>query len=225
MLPAHRVRAVVPAVVLLLLVAVPACATDGADVAATASPTVAYPVPAWGYYGVPIEPTRPMPRATLTDQGGQPYRLGEDTAGKPVTLLYFGYTHCPDICPGTLAGIAVGMRGLPQEVADQVNVVFVTVDPARDTPAVQKEFLAHFDERFIGLSGDYARILRVMQALDLPAPNTYDLGGGEYGVGHPAEVLAFTADGQAVLEYPFGTKVEMWRHDLQKLVEQGWEAA
>jgi protein SCO1/2 len=220
-------RAVLAAVAIALLAA--SCGTGpegsvvgGTPTGAISSPAPTYPVPESGY-GLPLSEPKREPDVTLTDQDGRPFELGADTPGR-VMLLYFGYTHCPDICPGTLAAMAVALRGLPPEVREQVNVVFVTLDPARDTPEVLKTYMANFDDAFVGLTGPERRIAAVVAELGLPPATTYDLGGGEYGVGHPAQVLAFTSDGYAHVEYPFGIKVEMWQHDLPKLVEEGWEA-
>ena len=159
---------------------------------------------------------------TLTDQRGRAFRFPRDTIGR-VTLLYFGYTHCADICPGTLAGIAVALRDLPADVRDAIDVVFVTVDPGRDTVEVVGSWVGLFSEDFVGLTGTQEEIERALATFGFPPPAILDIGGGEYTVGHPAGVLAFTSDGFAHLEYPFGVTVEMWQHDLRKLVADGWE--
>lgn len=174
------------------------------------------------YEGTVLPAPLPAGSFTLTDQRGEPFRFPRDTDGR-VTLLYFGYTHCADICPGTLAGIAVALRELPADVARRVDVVFVTVDPARDTVEVVREWVGLFSADFVGLTGRQGEIEAALATYGFPPPETYDIGGGEYTVGHPAGVLAFTPDGLAHLEYPFGVTVEMWRHDLTRLVEDGWE--
>lgn len=188
---------------------------------APASPS-AEPSAAGPYEGTVLLTPLPTGPFTLTDQRGEPFRFPRDTDGR-VTLLYFGYTHCADICPGTLAGIAVALRELSADVARQVDVVFVTVDPARDTVEVVREWVGLFSEDFVGLTGSPGEIEAALAAYGFPPPETYDIGGGEYTVGHPAGVLAFTPDGVAHLEYPFGVTVEMWRRDLTRLVEDGWE--
>jgi protein SCO1 len=188
---------------------------------ATASAsTTTSPLTVAGFYGTPIVPPLPEPDFTLTDQHGKPFRFGRD-AETPVTLLYFGYTHCADICPGTLAAIAVARQGLPEDVRAQIGVVFVTVDPARDTPDVLRDYVGLFSRDFVGLSGSGRETARILAELGLPPATRSDLGGGEYAVGHPPQVLAFTSDGYAHLEFPFGTTVEALQHDLQTLVEEG----
>ena len=88
---------------------------------------------------------------TMTDQDGNTFTEA-DLKGSP-TMMFFGFTHCPDICPTSLTTITHVMEDLPKDISDNLKVVFVTVDPARDTPAVMKEYLANFDEDYIGLSG------------------------------------------------------------------------
>lgn len=188
---------------------------------APASPG-AEPSAAGGYEGTVLPAPLPARSFTLTDQRDEPFRFPRDTDGR-VTLLYFGYTHCADICPGTLAAIAVALRELPGEIARQVEVVFVTVDPARDTVEVVRDWVGLFSDDFVGLTGSRDEIEAALAAFGFPPPETYDIGGGEYTVGHPAGVLAFTPDGFAHLEYPFGVTVEMWQRDLTRLVEDGWE--
>ncbi len=87
---------------------------------------------------------------TLTDQNGKPF-TEKDLAGAP-TLMFFGFTHCPDVCPTTLFEVSEVLRAAGDN-ADKVRVLFVSVDPARDTPAMLKDYLASFDGRIIGLAG------------------------------------------------------------------------
>jgi len=93
----------------------------------------------------------------LTDQAGRPRRL-EDWRGK-VVVLFFGFTHCPDVCPTTLADLSQVMKQLGPD-AERVQVLFVTVDPERDTPEVLGKYVGAFDSRFLGLYGDAAATQR-----------------------------------------------------------------
>ena len=106
-----------------------------------------------------LTPPQPRPQFTLTDTAGKPYKFGTATAGKP-TLLYFGYTHCPDVCPTTLADITQALQPVPAAMRSATQVVFVTTDVKRDTPAVLKAYLAKFDaglpNQFVGLTGTQA---------------------------------------------------------------------
>jgi protein SCO1/2 len=101
--------------------------------------------------GVEIEEPPTKGEFVLTDTEGEPFDFVEETEGK-LTLLYFGYVNCPDICPVHLAQIAEVFSQHP-EVARESEVVFVSVDPDRDTPDVIRDFLDNFDSRFIGLTG------------------------------------------------------------------------
>src|SRR5713101_108846 len=103
------------------------------------------------YRGGLVTPPLPKPTFTLTDTSGAPFDFWLETQGY-VTLLFFGYTHCPDECPLHMANIAASFHKMPTEVRDQVKVVFVTTDPTRDSATVLRAWLDHFDKRFIGLT-------------------------------------------------------------------------
>jgi protein SCO1 len=123
------------------------------------------------YAGVNLAEPYRRPSFTLTDTTGRPFDFTAVT-GKRLTLLYFGYTRCPDVCPTTLADIAVALRGLPASLAKQVHVVFVTTDPAHDTPAVLAEYLHRFDAdlptKFVGLTGKQALIDQAQLSAGVP---------------------------------------------------------
>jgi protein SCO1/2 len=180
-------------------------------------------LPAYGFYGKWLSPPIRAPRFVLTDQHGRPFDFRKDTARADVTLLYFGYTNCPDLCPSELGLLATALRNVPPEIAERVKVVFVSVDPARDTVERLATYMPLFDEDFVGLTGDQAEIRRIQRAVGVTPATKIPLGGGEYSMRHDAEVLAFTKDGRAHLEYPFGTLLISWEHDLWKLVEEGWK--
>ncbi|HEU5170512.1 MAG TPA: SCO family protein, partial [Gemmatimonadales bacterium] len=146
-----------------------------------------------------------------------------DTRGA-VTLLFFGYTHCPDVCPVHMANLAAVLDRLPTQIADRVRVVFVTTDPERDTPARLREWLGAFDARFIGLTGPPEQLERAQIAAGV-LPAVRDTAAGEnYSVGHAAQVIAYTADGLGRVMYPFGTRQADWEHDLPRLVRASGEA-
>ncbi|HVQ90241.1 MAG TPA: SCO family protein [Mycobacteriales bacterium] len=163
----------------------------------------------------------PLPRArfVLTDTTGARYDFASRTRGRP-TLLYFGYTHCPDQCPIMLADIAVALRQLPAAVRAKVTVVFVTTDPARDTPAVLARFLAQFDPAFIGLTGTAADVVRAQQAAQIPVsrPAVETTKAPAGATAHGGGALAYGLDDYAHLTYPAGTSVDDLTHDLPGLV-------
>lgn len=124
------------------------------------------------------KPLAPLSLA-LTGPDGMPYRLAEDT-DRAVTLIFFGYTNCPDICSAVLGSIASGLARLSAADRDQVDVLFVTTDPKRDTPTVMREYLAHFDREFIGLTGDLDTIARVGKSVGVYVDEGEQLPGGGY---------------------------------------------
>jgi protein SCO1/2 len=155
------------------------------------------------------------PDFTLTTTDGQPYHFKRETDGM-VALLFFGYTHCPDVCPVHMANLAAVLRRLPTEVSRRVKVVFVTVDPARDTPRHLREWLDNFDPTFVGLRGSLEAVNRIQQSFHLPPTVFEKLPNGGYAVGHGAPVIALVGDSARVF-YPFGIRQEDWLHDLPKL--------
>ncbi len=164
------------------------------------------------------------PAFTLARTDGSPFDFGRETDGS-VTLLFFGYTHCPDVCPVHMANLAAVLARLPPDVASRVMVVFVTTDPARDTPERLRRWLAEFDPRFVGLLGPLEKVNAIQQRIGLaPAvPQEPATPGADYLVGHAARVIAYGADGLARVVYPFGTRQADWAHDLPILVRARWE--
>ncbi|WP_026212059.1 SCO family protein [Longispora albida] len=165
--------------------------------------------------GKPFE----RPKAVLADLAGQPFdvaaRLGE---GK-LTLLYFGYTNCPDVCPTTVADLAAALRKLPEATRAQVRVVMVSSDPARDTPKDFRAWLDRFDPSFTGLTGEITPIVELARSvgigLDPPKVNSQ----GDYEVEHGAQVVAFTPDGLAHRFYRSGTSPDDFAHDIPLLLK------
>jgi protein SCO1/2 len=163
------------------------------------------------------------PDVILTDTRGRPFDLRRETDGF-LTLVFFGYTHCPDICPIHMATLAAVRRELRPSIAQRIRVVFVTTDPARDTPERLRAWLAHFDPTFVGLTGDTATLLAAQRALYLPAAQIAPAdSAGAYLVGHAASVVAFSPDNRARVTYPFGIRQADWAHDLPKLLEITWD--
>jgi protein SCO1/2 len=159
---------------------------------------------------------------TLTDTQGRPFDFRRETDGR-VTLLFFGYTNCPDVCPVHLANLGTVLRRFPYDVRSRVRVVFVTTDPARDTPEMMRAWLDRFDRDFVGLRGDSAEVARIQAELSL-APAARGPAGedGRYAVGHAAQIIAYTADDRAHVVYPFGTRQEDWLSDIPRLLDAKW---
>ena len=166
--------------------------------------------------GAVIDPPQPKPEFTLTDTSGKPYDFVAETEGK-LTLLYFGYLNCPDICPVHLAQIAETFDAIP-EVARDAEVVFVSVDPGRDSPEEIRDFLDNFDTRFVGLTGTKDELDAAQTAAGLP-PATLVGEGEDYTVDHAGWVISFSPDGLNHAIYPFGVRQSQWNNDLRILAE------
>ena len=104
------------------------------------------------YRGGLVAPPLPKPRFVLTDTSGAPFDFWKRTQGS-ITLLFFGYTYCPNECPMHMANLGAALKKLPPGIAGQVKLVFVTTDPARDKPMELRRWLDNFDRRFVGLTG------------------------------------------------------------------------
>ncbi|WP_225832833.1 SCO family protein [Streptomyces sp. NK08204] len=159
------------------------------------------------------------PDLILTDTHGKRYDLRKETKGHP-TLIYFGYTHCPDVCPATMSNIAVAKKALPKAEQNELRVVFVTTDPARDTPAELGKWLKGIDPRFIGLTGDFKAIQAGARTVGIAVePTTKDKNGKLVSM-HGTQVIAFSpkTDAGYVL-YGEDATVDDYTKDLPKLVE------
>jgi protein SCO1 len=171
-----------------------------------------------GWAGTLLANPVAKPDFTLTDTAGAPYDFRKETEGY-VTLLYFGYTSCPDVCPLHMANIASVLGEVSGEVNQKIKVVFVTTDPERDTPAVIRKWLDNFDVTFIGLTGTQAQIIAAERGAGVPEavlePPKPD---GKYTVGHASQVIAYTLDDEAHIVYPFGIRQADWARDLPRLV-------
>jgi protein SCO1/2 len=171
------------------------------------------------YRGAMLAHAIPRPSFTLTDTRGQPFDFRAKT-DSTVTLLFFGYLNCPDVCPVHMTNIASVMRTMPYEVTRNIRVVFVTTDPARDTPAKLETWLAGFDPSFIGLRGTPEQVTAIEKSVGVaPAVAGAPDSSGDYEVGHAAQVIAFTPDDSAHVVYPFGTRQADWVHDLPLLAQ------
>ncbi len=174
------------------------------------------------WYGSVLENPVPKVDFSLSDTEGRPYQFASETEGS-LTLLFFGYTNCPDICHIHLASIAAVMRDFPHELRSRIKVVFVSTDPARDTPERLRTWLDGFDKSFVGLLGTVEQVNDIERSFGL-APSFVDREQDpeSYMVGHAAQVLAFTTDNLAHIAYPFGTRQSDWSKDLPRLARDGF---
>lgn len=173
-------------------------------------------IPTGKLQGVVIDDPTPKPSFVLSDTEGNRYHFVEETGGK-LTLLYFGYTNCPDICPVHMAQIAEVIREYP-ELGRNIEVVFVTIDPDRDTPDVLRDYLSGFGPRFVGLTGTQEELRIAQEAAGVPV--AFRNGEGDsYAMEHSSIVIAYAPDGLNHAVYPFGTRQSVWNNDLRILGE------
>lgn len=205
-----------------------ACAGQAEEAPSTARSGVAIVDEApSAYHGTLVGPSVERPRLTLHDTEGRPFSLGERPPDE-VTVVFFGYTHCPDVCPTTMADLAAARRELPTEIRDRVTVAFVTEDPRRDSPAVLRRWLDGFDPDFMGLRGGNADTQRVLEELYLPKskrvrtpspavvhPEDGHEHPGDYGLEHAGIVYAFGPAGTVL--YTGGTTPREYAEDLERL--------
>jgi len=193
------------AVLLLLTAGCSMEADERAEAAARAADT--------GLRGMLMPDPSARPDFVLADARGGEFDFLAETDGF-LTLLFFGYTYCPDVCPIHMSSIAEVKRDLGIELASRIRVVFVTVDPERDTPERLRSWLGAFDNDFVGLYGEKDVVDAIQMGLGLPPAGIPDTTADDYMVGHGSPVIAFSADDRLVVRYPFGTRQEDWLHDL-----------
>lgn len=148
----------------------------------------------------------------LTDQTGKAV-TDKDLKGKP-TLIFFGYTHCPDVCPTSLFEMSEVLRALGKD-ADKVNAVFISVDPERDTPATMKDYLSSFDPHLEGLSGDPAETARVITSYRVYAKKV-PTKDGDYTMDHTALIYLMDREGRFVSPFNLKRTPEEAAADLKR---------
>ncbi|EFL16362.1 MULTISPECIES: SCO family protein [Streptomyces] len=159
------------------------------------------------------------PELVLTDTTGKPWNLREQTKGRP-TLIYFGYTNCPDVCPLTMSNIAVAKKALPKADQDKLQVVFVTTDPERDTPDSLGAWLRAQDPSFTGLTGDFATIQAAARSLGIGIEAPKKEADGTVVSMHGAQVIAFSPKtDEGYVLYGEGTTVDDYTKDLPKIIK------
>ncbi|ALP51755.1 hypothetical protein Tel_00590 [Candidatus Tenderia electrophaga] len=152
---------------------------------------------------------------TLTDQHGQALSLS-DYAGK-VVLLSFGYTHCPDICPTTLFTLKRLVHALDED-GERVQVLFITLDPARDTPERLREYMAYFDPGFVGLSGSMAETRQVAEQYGTRFEKEAGETAGEYSLAHTAIIYLIDPQGRIRAFYKLNAPLQTLAVDVRRLL-------
>lgn len=169
--------------------------------------------------GTILDPAKPAPDFALTTQTGQPFRLSEQR-GK-VVLLFFGFTHCPDVCPTALSDLAGVFRKLGGD-AERVQVAFITVDPERDTPALTAKYVGLFDKRFQGLSGTHAEIDPIVKAYGVSVQRR-DLPNSalKYTMDHSAFIYVVDPAGRWAEVFSPGLPIADMAGDIRHLLQTG----
>lgn len=173
------------------------------------------------YQGSPINPPISATDFTLTDQNGGTFRLS-DQRGK-IVLMFFGYSHCVDVCPGMLSDYKQIIQMLGNQ-ANKVDFVFVTVDPQRDTPEVLHQYLLKFDPSIIGLTGTRAELGKVWKAYGVyqnSANNANSAANLAYLVDHSSIIYLIDSQGNWRLNYSYGIEIQKIVDDLQHMIRQG----
>jgi protein SCO1 len=151
----------------------------------------------------------------LIDHTGKPRTLA-DFHGKAV-VLFFGYTQCPDVCPTTLAELAEAMKRLGAD-ADRVQVLFVTVDPERDTPDLLSKYVPAFDPHFVGLYGDADATARAAKEFKVLYQKQPGRTPGTYTVDHSAGTFIFDPNGKLRVYVGYGQGADVFAHDIRELL-------
>jgi len=152
----------------------------------------------------------------LTDHTGQRRSL-TDFHGKAVAL-FFGFTHCPDVCPTTMGELAQTLKQLGKD-ADKVQVLFVTLDPVRDTPAVLAQYVPSFHPSFLGLTGSEAQVSAVLKDFKGFSQKQASASKMGYSLDHSANTFVFDPQGRLRLMYGFGRGPEPIIHDIKQLLD------
>jgi protein SCO1 len=167
------------------------------------------------FRGIALAAPITMPSLTLETTQGKPFNLVTNTT-HPVTLVFFGYTNCPDVCPLVMSDLTLAYADLPTNVRDQTQVLYVTTDPARDTGSVLRSYLDRYNPAFVGLTGRLRRIVAVAADLGVAITGTKALPNGGYDVGHGAQVIGFAHETAPVIWTP-GTPVADMVSDIETL--------
>jgi protein SCO1/2 len=156
-------------------------------------------------------------RLALTDHNGRPVTLA--TFKGKVVVLFFGYTHCPDVCPTTLSDMAQALKMLRPEDASKIQVLFASVDPERDTPEILRSYVPYFHPDFLGLYGTPDQVARAAREFRVVYRKHVESGANDYLVDHSAGSYVIDAKGSLRLYLPFAIPPKDIAHDLSVLLK------
>ena len=174
------------------------------------------------FTGRVLDTPLPAPQTVLVNTDNEPYSLATDT-DKRLTLVFFGYSNCPDICQTVMGSLSTGLNRLDPDDRDQVDLVFVTTDPSRDTPEALRDYLDRFDESgsFIGLTGDLDDIVAAGKPLAAYVDEGERLPSGGYDLGgHTSAVYAIDGTDTAPVIWRDDTSPAQYAADLTTLLEK-----
>jgi protein SCO1 len=171
---------------------------------------------AYTFHGLVSEAPPRAADFSLTAHTGK--RVSLRDFGRTLRLLYFGYTHCPGICPTTLAEANQALRLLPPRQSARVRLLLISVDPARDTPERLAAYLAHFNPSFVGLTGTAEEIAKVAAAYGIYYRVVEGASPTEYVVDHTSMIIVVDERGVVRLLFPYGTTAKDIAEDLRHLL-------
>ncbi|NYJ01017.1 protein SCO1/2 [Nocardioides thalensis] len=161
-----------------------------------------------------------VPGVALTDTTGAPYSLTEDT-DRPLTLVFFGYTHCPDLCPLVMSNLSAALNQLDDDQRDDVDLVFVTTDPERDDEAALRDYLDGYGDDIVGLTGSLDTIVELGEPMHVYVNDGKKLPSGGYDLGgHTTAVLGIDASDEAVVVWSDDTSATEFANDIETLLEE-----
>ena len=173
-------------------------------------------VAAGDLHGSIVDPPFTVSTDALVDTAGDPYSLAGST-DKRLTLVFFGYTHCPDICGTVMGNLASAMTRLDTADRKQVDVVFVTTDPARDTGEVLRRYLDHIDPSFVGVTGSVDQIAAVGRSIAVGMGEKLPSGGYEVDA-HTTQVTGIDSDDRAPIYWSQTTSSQQFADDIHTLL-------
>ena len=172
------------------------------------------------FTGTRLDPPFEVSSTPLVDTQGEPYSLTEDT-DKDLTLVFFGYTNCPDICGQVMATLAGTLARLDEEQKERLDVVFVTTDPARDDEAAVQDYVEAFDPSIIGVTGDLDDIVEVGRSMAVGVDEGEKLPSGGYEVTHGTQVLAIDPSDTTPAYWKADVSQAQLTHDVMMLLDEG----
>jgi len=173
-----------------------------------------------GMEGAVLTEPYAWPEATLVDSHGDDLDLRAGLTA-PLTMVFFGYTQCPDICQAVMADLASAVARLDGSEADALAVSFVTTDPARDDPATLRDYLDRFNPAFEGVTGPLPDIVEVAEAVHIPVERGPRLPSGGYEVTHGTPILGVTPDGSVPIVWTEGTSAARLATDMHTILTDG----